>query len=334
MSHRLSAVGLLGLFLLAGCSFSRESGPPTVIVTVPLAPTNTLAPIYTFTPKFTATQVPTSTPIPSITPTPSNTVPPLPATATATLSPTASIIASVNFTSPTANLRSGPGQAFPIIMGIKAGTRIIVLGLNSDKDWYNVRLEDGSKEGWLASTLVTVPNPEAVAILSTLELTRRAEVTVAPTAAPAGTGEATLSAPRKPGSRLKGDVLAYCDNKTNGEPRKTLTSGTPVTIYWSWFAKTPEQLADHINSGEYTVQVDGQTLKDWRSFKTDVAVLANGDYFVYWYVPIGSPQPGDHTVDFKLTWKQQITDGYKKFGPGGDEESESGTCAFTIKSGQ
>ncbi len=255
----------LAAILLTGCGFNRDQGVATVIVSVP---TNTLAPIVSFTPKYTATLPPTVTPIPSVTPTPLDTLPPAPASDTPTLTPTASTIGTVNFTSPTANLRSGPGQRFGVIIGLKAGTRLIVLGTNDSKDWYNVRLEDGSREGWLASNLVTVSNAPAVPVLSTADILLRTQVAATQNSLGSSTGGGTPSAPRKPGVENKNDVLAYCDVK--GVAHKTLTAGTPVTIFLSWFAKTPEQLADHINYNNYEVLLDGQLLKDWRNFKTEV----------------------------------------------------------------
>jgi uncharacterized protein YraI len=300
-----------------------------VIVSVP---TNTLAPIVSFTPKYTATLPPTETPIPSITPTASDTIPPEPPSDTPTLTPTASTIGTVNFTSPTANLRSGPGQQFGVIIGLKAGTRLIVLGTDTTKGWYNIRLEDGSREGWLASNLVTVSNAPTVPVLSTDDIIRRTQDAGAQTVVgTAGGTPGTPAAAHKPGVIGKNDVLAYCDSKTNGQPRKTLTAGSPVTIYWSWFAKTPEQLADHINYSNYEVLLDGQLLKDWRNYKTDVIKQQDGNYYVYWYLPVGIPLPGDHKVEYKLTWQQMISDGYKQYGPTSDEEVDTGGCVFTIK---
>jgi len=126
-------------------------------------------------------------------------------------------------------------------------------------------------------------------------------------------------------------VLAYCDNPKNGEPRKTIPQGAPVTVYWSWFAKTPEQLADHVNYATYTVTVDDQQLTDWRNFKTDVIKLADGNYYVFWYVPIGTLTPGEHKIAYNLQWSQQITDGFKTYGPGGAQAVDNGSCVFTVK---
>jgi hypothetical protein len=281
------------------------------------------------TPKFTSTLPPSATPIPSVTPSPTDTVPPPPPTATLTLSPTPQTLGAVNFTSPTANLRSGPGQNFAVITGVKAGTQVIVLGLDSSKNWYNVRLMDDSHEGWLSTTLVTVSNTTTIPTYSADDLTRQTQV--AATQAVLGTedvGDGTSIPLPKAGVIPKNGVLAYCDAK--GEAHKTLPAGQPVIIWWSWFAKTPEQIADHINFSSYEVRVDGQLLKDWRNDKSDVVALG-GRYYVYWYVPIGSPLPGEHKIEYKVSWQQQISDGDQTYGPGGKTEVDTGTCAFTIK---
>ncbi len=329
MLHRLRTISLTLWFsgILVGCGINNQQIVPTTIVSVP---TNTLgAPIVSFTPKFTATLPPSKTPIPSATPSPTDTEPPVPPSPTPTLSPTPVILGAVNFTSPTANLRSGPGQTFAVITGIKAGTQVIVLGVDSSNNWYNVRMLDGSHEGWLSISLVTVSNATAVPKFSTQEIVRQTadagtQVAIGTSSADSGTQVALPKA----GVIPKNGVLAYCDAK--GEPHKTLPAGQPVLIWWSWFAKTADQIADHINYSTYEVRIDGQVLKDWRNYKSDVVQVA-GRYYVYWYVPIGSPLPGEHKIEYKVSWQQQISDGDQTYGPGGKTEVDTGSCVFTVK---
>ena len=320
--------------LLAGCTNNK---PTVVTVVVTPIPTASLSPIWTFTPRYTATLPPTETSIPSQTPDFTDTPTSEPPTDLPTFTPTASILGAVNSASDAANLRAGPGLRFAVVTGIKPGTRLIVLGTNTDKDWYDVRVEDGSHEGWLSTNLVTVSST-SVPILSTDDFLQRTQISNTQVALGSSGNSGTTGTsgtpppPHKPGLITKTDVLAYCDSKTKGEARKTLTAGTPVTVYWSWFAKTASQLADQISYGNYEVSIDGQLLKDWRNYKTDVIRNStDGNYYVYWYVPIGTPLPGDHKIDFKLTWQQAISDGYKKYGPGTDEEQDIGSCVFTIK---
>jgi len=214
------------------------------------------------------------------------------------------------------------------LQSVKAGTSLTVLYSNSVKTWYYVRLDDGS-EGWVAGNLLTVSDEGVVAALSDDDLTKQAQENAGGTP-----GAVAAAATRIPGTKKFNDVLAYCDNKTNGEPRKTLASGTTVTIYWSWYAKTEDQLNNHITNAVYEVKVDDKVLQDWQPHITNVIQdTYRGDkvYFVYWYIPIGTPSPGEHKVDFKLTWKQKISDGFKEYGPGTDQESDTGTCTFTIR---
>ncbi len=324
MLHRLrtAILTLAVIVVLAGCGLNKEKSVPTVIVFVP---TNTLVPSDNAIPTVTPTIIPTATTMPTVSPAVTNTAIPVSPPALPTATATASILGTVNNTSSVANLRSGPGQQYPVIQGVRAGTSVIVLGANSDKDWYNVRLVDAGIEGWLATALVNVASPDTITVLSTEDLARRTQQAGTP-------GAGTDNAVHKPGVKNKNDVLAYCDNKSNGEPRKTLASGTTVVVYWSWYAKTPEQLKDHIDYSQYDIRVDNKPITNWQDYRSDVVRDPDGNYYVYWYVPIGAPGVGDHRIEFHLSWKQPITDGYNKFGPGEpDNDSTVGSCIFTIR---
>lgn len=56
-----------------------------------------------------------------------------------------------------ANVRHEPGLDGQIAASLKNGTRLIVLGDTVEKDgyvWYNVMLESGSDEAWIAGSLI------------------------------------------------------------------------------------------------------------------------------------------------------------------------------------
>lgn len=53
------------------------------------------------------------------------------------------------------NIRSGAGSSFTVIAGLDPDTRVRVLSLSDDTEWYNIVLPDGS-EGWIASFLLLV----------------------------------------------------------------------------------------------------------------------------------------------------------------------------------
>jgi hypothetical protein len=82
----------------------------------------------------------------------------------------------------------------------------------------------------------------------------------------------------------------------------------------------------------YEVSLDGRPLAaDYTSYKTGVIQRRDGNYYQYWFVPIGAPDVGEHRIDYKVTWRQQVSDGFKTFGPDGEVESETGSCVFTVR---
>ncbi len=319
-------LALVGLVALSACDLTARSTFPTQIVAPPTVPTDTLAPVVSRTPRYTATLIPTATQIPTNTLPPTATIEQQLPSALPTTTPTPPTRGSVkaNGSTQTANLRSGPDAKTRQLRSVRAGTALIVLGISSDREWYNVLLDDGT-EGWITADLIVVANPTAVAVLSTADLTRRAEETAS---APKQTAIPTL--------RVRGtlytDVLAYCDlpDFRKEEGGKTFQRSTQLTVYWSWFANTPEQVRDHIDYSQYDVKLNGKPIDGWRNYRTDV-IKREGKYWVYWFVSVGALAPGDYKVEYRVTWTQKIDDGEKTFGPGGAEESNTGTCAFTVK---
>lgn len=317
-------ISVMGV-LLGGCDLNRGPIVVTKFVILTQEPTITLGvPIYTTTPRFTATLIPTSTPLPTDTLPPSLTPTPFTPTPASTATPFPQIAGTVRSL---ANFRTGPGRDFDAQGRLPAGTRLTILSANEARDWYLVRLDDG-RSGWVQASLVNTDNPDAIAILPTLELTRVALATLPP-AAP--TPVPTLR-PRQPGPN---DVLAYCDlpafSPRYGFGNRKLRAGVPVTIYWTWEAKTPEQIQDHIDYSQYDVKLNGKSLEDWRLYRTGVVRKSGGVIEVTWYVPVGALEAGEYTVDFRLTWTQRIEDGVKSFGPGGDEEFNIGSCKFPVE---
>ena len=126
------------------------------------------------------------------------------------------------------------------------------------------------------------------------------------------------------------DVLAYCDTLSFGLPApRNLNAGATIDIYWSWFARTREQLQDHIDNAIYEVSIDGTRLSNWRLYAAQVT-QQDGDWYQYWFVPYGPLTTGEHVIQFRLTWREAISDGYAEFGPGTSNPSDEGSCTFTV----
>lgn len=134
-----------------------------------------------------------------------------------------------------------------------------------------------------------------------------------------------------PTTRQNVDVLAYCDDRTLGMPPPSdLAAGSSIDIYWSWYALTRDQIAQHVAAAVYDVRLDGERLTNWRLGIQPI--LQRGDrYYQYWYVPVGPLTAGEHVITYNLSWTQRIFDGFAEFGPGTANVTQSGSCTFTVR---
>jgi hypothetical protein len=318
--NRIRRFGLSLLFLSLGLAACKNNLPTPGAPAVVIIPTNTLAPLYTTTPRYTATLPPSDTPIPTATtppPPPETDTPPTDAP-TVALSPTPGIQGTINSD---ATLRSGPAKTFSPTgpRTLPKGTTLTVIGISSDKKYYNVRLDDGV-EGWIAANLLDVPPDANLTVFDPAAQTQIAQT-------PAGLSVGGTLPYHDP---TNSDVLAYCDQK--GRARRTFAQQTAVMVWWSWYAKTQEQVQAHLDNAIYDVQIDGKSLDNWQNSHTDI-VRQQGQLYVYWYVPLSGDalSSGDHKITYSLTWKAAISDGQNDFGPGTKQESNTGTCGYTIK---
>lgn len=326
-------LGLIAALALSACGLNAQTFP-TQIVAVPTVPTNTLAPLLTMTPRFTATPIPTSTLIPT------NTLPPtetpfIPTeTATPTPTPTVLVRGAVNNRNASVRLRAGPSTEYDTLRTVPSGASLFVIGISSDLLWYNVVLEDGT-EGWILGELVTVPERTAVPVFATAELTARA-------AMPRPAIDLPTIAPTIPArAPMFTDILAYCDLPAfRAEANKTFRPNQNLSIYWTWYARTVEQIQDHLDAGTYQVQLERRegdswqlvrTLDDYNNYRTALTRAPNGRPEVRWFVPIGTLEVGEYRVNYRLTWSRRIEDGDSSFGPGGAEEINTGTCVFRVR---
>ncbi len=128
------------------------------------------------------------------------------------------------------------------------------------------------------------------------------------------------------------DVLAYCNNNAFGSPPpRNLAAGSSIDVFWGWYARTREQVQSHIDNAVYEVRVNGVLLDDYDPYRGSIRLEGDGNYHVYWFVPTDPLASGPVNITYKVTWRNQITDGYVSFGPGTSNESEEGTCTFTVQ---
>lgn len=184
-----------------------------------------------------------------------------------------------------------------------------------------------------------IPVVDATAIAATLGAAR-AGITVTPTSStPVGgpTGGpvgGNAPTPTSPSAVVQADrdVLAYCDDSSFGSPPpRDLAEGSNINVFWSWFARTEDQVRQHIDAANYQVTVNGTQLTDWQAYQAPIRRETDGNYIVYWFVPVGPLEAGEVRIDYAVSWSRDISDGYAQFGPGTSNPSQSGSCTFTVR---
>jgi|GEM_PF-395780 len=126
-----------------------------------------------------------------------------------------------------------------------------------------------------------------------------------------------------------GLIFAECDSFPASKPGRLFDTDN-LTVFWSWYAKTPEQVQDHINNAMYDIQINGQSAT--KVSISEIKQLSDGNYWVFYTANLGDAwQPGDYQVGFHLFWNNPINDGFDDYGPGTAIERFDRTCTYTIE---
>ncbi len=127
-------------------------------------------------------------------------------------------------------------------------------------------------------------------------------------------------------SSTAGLVFAECDKYSQAIPG-IIYNTDKVTIFWSWYAKTLEQIQDQRVHARFSVKVNTAPLRN-----ADVSEPAqiDGNYWIFYTVPLGNLRPGHYEVEFRQTWDTVISDGYSKFGPNTSNDLTASNCNFDV----
>src|SRR5690606_16576614 len=100
-------------------------------------------------------------------------------------------------------------------------------------------------------------------------------------------------------------------------------------VFWSWFAKTPAEVQQHIDNAIYAVTLNGQPFP---YVEVSPITQRGRNYWVFYIARIGRFwRPGDYGIEYKLSWANPISDGYADYGPGTENESDYSTCTFRVQ---
>ena len=127
-----------------------------------------------------------------------------------------------------------------------------------------------------------------------------------------------------------GLIFAECLDVEGADPG-ILYDTDELKVFWSWYAKTPEQVQDHVNNVQYDVKVDTQPIPNVQT--SEIKQLPDSsDWWVFYTISLGDHwRPGGYVISYVVTWANAITDGYEDFGPGTQNERLESGCRFAIQ---
>ena len=127
-----------------------------------------------------------------------------------------------------------------------------------------------------------------------------------------------------------GLIFAECADVEGADPG-VIYNTDELVLFWSWFAKTAEQVQDHLLNALYKVELGGQTIPYW-SVSEIKQVPGSLNWWVFYTVDLGEKwTPGTYGINFAIRWANPISDGYEAFGPGTETELLDSGCLFTIQ---
>jgi hypothetical protein len=131
-----------------------------------------------------------------------------------------------------------------------------------------------------------------------------------------------------PRQETAGLIFAECNQYPIANPGLIYDTDR-VVIFWSWFAKTPEQVQDFVDNAIFEVAYFGSN-----AFVQPVvrsAIQQRGrNWWVFYTIDLGNVRPDNYNIRYTVRWDKQINDGYQLYGPGTAVERIDGNCDFRV----
>jgi hypothetical protein len=128
-------------------------------------------------------------------------------------------------------------------------------------------------------------------------------------------------------SQTPGLIFAECNNYPLANPGIIYDSDR-ITIYWSWFARTLEQIEQHRANAQYSVRLNTAAFNEVR---VSEPVRRTANYWIFYTVDVGNLRPGHYEVEYRVTWREPIFDGFERFGPGTENVQLAANCNFNVR---
>lgn len=137
-------------------------------------------------------------------------------------------------------------------------------------------------------------------------------------------GPRDFSVPRQ---ETAGLIFAECNQYPVALPGVVYDTDRTV-VFWSWYARTAEQVQQHIDNVQYKIEYFGNPFP-LPVVRTPIQ-KRGANWYVFYYIELGNVRPDTYYLGFETTWLNPITDGYDDFGPGTGNERIIGNCDFTV----
>jgi hypothetical protein len=132
-----------------------------------------------------------------------------------------------------------------------------------------------------------------------------------------------------PRQQTPGLIFAECNGYPVANPGLIYDTDN-VVVFWSWYARTPELVQEHIDNANYEIGYLGSN-----PFIPPVEISEiqqrTRNYWVFYTVNLGRVKPGYYTIGYRLSWDNSISDGFEEFGPGTETERITGGCDFEVR---
>ncbi len=99
-------------------------------------------------------------------------------------------------------------------------------------------------------------------------------------------------------SETPGVIYAACDNFPLALPGIVYDNDT-ISVYWSWFTRTEEQMQQHLDNVQYSVRMNGAPFN--QVVRSDVQRVDN-QFYVFYSVNVGNLRPGHYEIEYRATW--------------------------------
>ena len=127
-----------------------------------------------------------------------------------------------------------------------------------------------------------------------------------------------------------GLIFAECADVPAADPG-LIYDTDEIRIFWSWYARTVEQVQDHLLNARYRVELRGEAIPDIQRSEI-IQVPGSRDWWVFYFVNLGDKwEPGRYGIHMELRWANPISDGYADFGPGTANELLDSGCLFVVQ---